>query len=218
MCGLKQGNETFTNDNLLNGRDNAFKRFDEFLNEIIDSHSEVYISADDAHKKVWELMFPPEVMALKIPKNTSSKPCGDEQKLSLDFGITTKKLVNKNYEQSKVFLSETETFYEVNIRLYDIGQFIRITLNSRLALESDNSDVSRIESKCLIHGIEFGDLRPKYLNGLLKEVEIYKQYDKSEDYKSNLINFNNHILQKQGMILPTPYSFATSIQDILDSI
>lgn len=218
MDGLTSGVRIFENEDILQARDNAFIGFKEFIYEILKSKSLDYISDNDAYEKIREIFFPPNVLSLKIPKFLGETSSSISQSLTFDVGIAPE-IINPNIERkSQVFLNETQNFHIVNIRPYDLNQYIRLSLISVQDFKDANEVVQSLKQSYCIHAIEFSDLSSKYLISLFKEASIFKKYTDTDELRSRLVtytNFNRGIKQKY---LPTPHRYVLTLQEVLDRI
>lgn len=218
MTGLTEGEKKFENDNLLEARDAAFAGLRELITGIFESNSLSYTNDEEAQKLAWKLIFPSEVIRLKIPKIQSYNQVAKANSFNFDIGVSTDISDTICDQNSRVYLDERENYYTVNIIPYDINQYIRIKLIYEFDLSEKKTDLPTGQHCYYIHGIEFTDLKQKYLNALKKEVDIFKLVDGECSYKTRLIKYYNERLDRTQMLLPTPLRYYKSIDELLASL
>lgn len=154
-------------------------------------------------------------------ENTEIKgllPSDSTLDLSITIGISNSTLINHYRERDKVYLQNYRDFYEVNILPYDIKQFIRISLIKVIEIQGRIEKPTVWKSDYCIHGIEYHDAKPVYLQGLIEELNLFRNYVTSDEYKTRLVVYRTCRSPEKGLILPTPYTYFPTIEDILNSL
>lgn len=218
MEGLTSGVKRFENDDLLQARDNAFIGFKEFIYEILKSKSLECTNDDDTYEMIRDIFFPPNVISLKIPKFLGETSSTKAQSLTFDVGITPE-IVNSNIEKtSQVFLSESQNFHIVNIRPYDLNQYVRVSLISVQDITDVNGEVLSSKQSHCIHAIEFSYSSSNCLISLFKEASIFEKHADTDEFRSRLLTYTNFSRGVKQKYLPTPQKYRLTVQEVLDKI